>query len=453
MTATEHPTSTDKPHTVITLRQATRFFMPLIFMTELNMISKSVIHAFLARLANPATVLAGFSISFAFYYTVTSPTEISTLLSISYLRSRRALRHLLWFFCLVLALPMALVWALAFTPLGDLFYGRLFGATEDVIAQAKLATFMFSLSAPILLARALAFALLLRNHRTVLITYSTLLRLASLGASLVLLPMVMAGPTTGAAMGALALVLCMLVETTFAWSQALRYYRALPEHEDTPLPAYRELWRFSWPLMINQASEMGVYTLINIFLGRLAAAELALASFGVVHGLASLMLSPLRNLVQTAQTLAHSWADVAVLYRFTHRLVLFFTVVVALVFLIPPTRAWVLNGVMGLTPELAAYSAPGVMIVFFVAAFWGYAALGRGLLAGARRTGRVAVSAVSRLGLVCLVGLGVLLFPGVNGCLFGIAAWGLTFLVEAALLNHRVHQGRTEEPSFFAGTV
>ena len=40
---------------------AYRFFLPLIFMTELNMISKSVIHAFLARADNPSVALAGFN--------------------------------------------------------------------------------------------------------------------------------------------------------------------------------------------------------------------------------------------------------------------------------------------------------------------------------------------------------------------------------------------------------
>ena len=43
--APPHETTDPKP---IDLGDALRFFLPLIFMTELNMISKSVIHAFLA---------------------------------------------------------------------------------------------------------------------------------------------------------------------------------------------------------------------------------------------------------------------------------------------------------------------------------------------------------------------------------------------------------------------
>ncbi len=63
---------------------AWRFFLPLIFMTELNMISKSVIHAFLARTPDPSVALAAFiNTSFTFYYAITGGTEITALLAIA----------------------------------------------------------------------------------------------------------------------------------------------------------------------------------------------------------------------------------------------------------------------------------------------------------------------------------------------------------------------------------
>lgn len=419
----------------LTGRQIVRFFAPLIFMTELNMISKSVIHAFLARLAGPRVVLAAFSISFTFYYTITSPTEVSTQLSISYLRDRRTMRHLFGFFCVMLAPPMALVQLVAWTPFGRWFYGLLFGASPEVIAQAQLATFFFSLSAPILMFRALAFAQLMLHHRTIWITVSTLLRLASLGASLVAYPLVL----SGAAVGAAALVTCMAVEAAFAWWAARHFFRALPEGEGE-LPPYRELWRFAWPLILSQSSEMGIVMLINVFLGRLANPDLALASFGVVHGLANVLLSPLRNLVHSAQTLVRGRLDLKAMARFTHWLVAGFTLLVGGVFL-SPLRDWVLVTVMGLTPQLTAYSSPAVMLAFLVAGFWGYAALFRGLLAAARNTTFVAFSGAARMLIVLTAGSVTFVLPGMNGAVFGIAAWALTFAAETLILGARLHKG------------
>ena len=426
----------------ITQKDAFRFFAPLVFMTELNMISKSVIHAFLARLAAPKLVLAAFSISFTFYYTFTSATEVSSLLALSFLRERRSLRRLLGFFCLLLALPMAVVQVVAWTPLGAAFYGGLFGAGPEVVAQAQWATFLFSLSAPILMLRALAFALIMLNRHNVLITLSTLLRLFSLGISLLVYPLWL----SGAAVGAAALVTCMAVETAFAWSVAWRYYLALPE-SGAPLPSYGALWGFSWPLALNQATEIGIAFGINIFLGRLTRPELALAAFGVVHGLTGVMFSPMRNLVHTAQTLVRTRRDAREMARFTGWLVAGFSALVAAV-VFSPLRVWVLEGVMGLTPELTAYSEPAIMLTLLIAAFWGYSALFRGLLAAARRTRVAALSGLARIAMVVLAGTVTLFHPGLNGAVFGIAVWALSLGVEAVILGWRVRAGRPGDSLF-----
>jgi progressive ankylosis protein len=416
----------------LTLGDAALFFFPLVFMANLNMISKSVIHAFLARLADPELVLAAFSISFTFYYTLTSSTEVHVLLSISYLRDRRSIRHLLGFFCLLVAPPVAAAQIVAWTPLGAWIYGGLFGGSAEVVAQAQLATFYFSLSAPVLMVRSVSFALIMVHRRTVWITLSTLVRLLSLGVSLVLLPRVLSGASVGAA----ALVTCMAVEAVFALMAAWRYFRALPA-DAGPHPSYGELWRFAWPLVINQSMEMGLVMTINIFLGRLDRAELALASFGVVQGLGNVLLGPLRNLVQTAQALAHTRADVRVLLRLTAWLVVGSTLGIAAVFL-SPLRLAVLAGVMGLRGDLLAYSEPAVMMTFVVAGVWGYAALFRGLLASARRTTTVAFSALSRIALVVLVGSSTLLLPHANGAVIGILAWAAAYAAEAGVLGWRL---------------
>ena len=208
----------------VTVRAAWRFFAPLIFMTELNAISKSVIHAFLARLPDATASLAGFNIAFTAYYACGSATEVSYLVTISWLRDRRSILPLLRFFCLITTGPVALALVVAFTAAGDWLYGGLFGVSPAAVREAKLATFFFSLSAPILIARAFTFGVLMINRRTMLISWSTLARLASLGVSLVLLPLFV----SGAAAGAAALVTCMAVEAIVSAVFAARYFRALP---------------------------------------------------------------------------------------------------------------------------------------------------------------------------------------------------------------------------------
>ena len=53
-------------HGPLTVRVAVLFFVPLILSTELHQLSHSLVHAFLARLGDPITTLAAFSIAFSF---------------------------------------------------------------------------------------------------------------------------------------------------------------------------------------------------------------------------------------------------------------------------------------------------------------------------------------------------------------------------------------------------
>ena len=110
-------------------------------MTELNMISKSVINAALARSPDQNIVLAAFHIAFTLYFALSSSTEVCALLSVSYLKTRRALRHLLRFMVLIVTIPWIIAQALAWTTFGDWVYGGLFGASDEVVRQAKQATF------------------------------------------------------------------------------------------------------------------------------------------------------------------------------------------------------------------------------------------------------------------------------------------------------------------------
>lgn len=432
------------PTGTLTLAAAYRFFVPLIFMTELNMISKSVINAALARSPDQNVTLAAFHIAFTLYFALTSSTEVCGLLTLAYLKTRQALAPLARFMVLMVAVPWLIAQAIAFTPLGDAVFGGLFGASPAVVAQAREAIFLLSLSAPILIVRAIAFGLILLNERTIFITFATFVRLVSLGLSLLVLPHVM----QGAAVGAAALVICMLLETLIAVLFAARFFRRLPARAGPGVeapPGLRAQWRFSWPLMLNSSAEMGVVLVLSVFLGLLADADLALAAFNVVYGLVSLLMSPMRNLVQTAQTLVRTAADRQVLQRFTWHLIGFFALLAALLFLTPLSDP-ILAGAMGLQRELQAVCAPAMQFAFLMSAAWAFSALARGLLAGARDTAMMAASGISRVLLAVVIGAGGV-FTGVeNGAVIGLAGWIAGYAGEALLLARQLRT-RTATPN------
>ncbi|MDP7546726.1 MAG: hypothetical protein QGF20_05475, partial [Alphaproteobacteria bacterium] len=337
-------------------------------MTELNMISKSVINAALARSPDQNVTLAAFHVAFTLYFALSSSTEVCSVLTLAYLKTQRALGQLARFMVVIVAVPWLVAQAIAFTALGDWAFGGLFGASDAVVVQAKSAIFLLSLSAPVLVIRSICFGLILMHQRTIFITYATIVRLASLGGSLILLPKYL----QGAAVGAAALVICMVIETAVALAFARGLYRKLPlgtEPGSEAPPSFRQQWRFSWPLMLNTSAEMGVVTAISIFLGLSARPDLALAAFSIVYGLVSLLMSPMRNLVATAQTLVKSLSDRRPIFIFALHLVGFFGLI-GFVLFHTPLEDLILIDAMGLKPELRNYCGPALKLTFLMAAAW-----------------------------------------------------------------------------------
>lgn len=430
-------------HAPLTVRTAVIFFVPLILTTELHQLSHSLVHAFLARLGDPTTTLAAFSVAFAFNTTFSGVMSVSTQASMSYISDKVSFWRIVRFYYLIALVPFLLIEVVALTSLGDWLFGRFMGASAEVTRLAKLASAVMGLWVIPNQVRNFASALCMMHRRTILISHATMVRLGSQALMLLVLPFWLEGAVAGAA----SLVGCMTVEAVYMYWVSRQFYAELPASGGEQA-TYRQMWRFSWPLMVTQITENGVSFVINFFLGRLANPDLALAAFGVVNGLKSLVASPLRNLAQTAQALVHSRADMQVMLRFAHRLTLVYAVLVACLFY-TPMRGVILNGVMGLPAKLSTYAAPGVYLILMVVIVWGYSSLFRGLLSAMRKTQVIAGSALIRLLVVVAVGSVTLLAPHLNGAAVGVAAIGCAFLAEVLILGWRLMRySRTTGPLF-----
>ena len=416
----------------LTHREITGFFAPLVLMAELMMISHTIIHAFLARQSYPTTSLAAFSISFSLQTLLASLVIVVNLQALSFINSRQSVWRVLSFGWYSTGITASVMWTIAFTPVGDWLFGGLLGASEEVSFQAKQAAIVFGFVLPVVVVRQVSNGLIMLNRKTFLISLSTIIRLGALLVGLFASTWLLSGAVAGAA----ALLFAIVVETTLIAWLARPFYLALPVTHGTT-PTLSELWRFTWPLTVNQLSENGIAVLLNVFIGRLANADLALAAFGVVRGLVMLLTVPMRNLAPTAQALVRSRQDLRVMIGFTLRVVGVFTLLVGVLFY-TPLREVVLLRVIGLEPELAAYAAPATLLALAVPFQWGIAATFRGLMTAVRRTGSLATSAVWRLIAVMLVGCVTLLNPQANGAVVGVAAMMAALGVEALWLGWRL---------------
>ncbi|MEM7408554.1 MAG: hypothetical protein AAF458_24935 [Pseudomonadota bacterium] len=425
------------------LRDAYRFFVPLMFMSELMMISHVIINAFLARMTNPEPILAAYGVAFGCQTVLGAPVWACSIVFLSFIKDRASVRKLIVFGFQTF---FALLWLwliLALMPVGQRFFEVTFGLSPEIARDAQLCLFIGMFIPPITVFRSMAYGILMVERRTAVVTFVTLVRLAGLAVILAILTRWF----DGAAVGMYALLGCISVETIVAVAVALPAYLRRPVQAELP-PPYRELWRFSWPVMVMQIAESGVALAAHFFLGRLPNAVTALAGFTVLDSIMRLMLSPLRNLIHTTQTLVHTRADGRVIILFGFHMALLFGAFV-LLFNVPAFRTLTLDWIMGLPADMAEYITPALRVSLLLALCMAAAAATRGFLIASKNTGVIAVSSAVRICAVALTGTVALTVGAENGAMVGLAALTFAFGAEAVVLGVRLWQLERRPPGLF----
>ena len=174
-------------HEPITVKAAILFFLPLIFVMELHQVSHAVINAFLARLADPMTTLAAYSIAYSFNSMISCIVTTSTQAGISFITDRNSFWRFVRLFCLIAIFPFAVIETIALTRLGDIVFGEWIGASVKVVQQARIASAIMAFRIYPILIRNFGYALAYIHRRTILISYATVVRLVAIVVSLAIM--------------------------------------------------------------------------------------------------------------------------------------------------------------------------------------------------------------------------------------------------------------------------
>lgn len=374
------------------------FFFPLLLNVQLMSVSHSIINGALARQSDFVTALAAFSVAMVLHLFIASPSYQNHTVAIAMVRGARSLRGTAIFVSLVALYVSAFLALVAFTPLGEFVLGRLLGVQGEIARQAR-EVLGIMVALPFLTGfRGLFQGLVMQARRTGLVSFATLVRVAALFAGLAL-----GGRWfSGAVLGAVALVGCILVETLlmafFAWRCRIHYPGGQVERGTL------DIVRFALPLAYSSCLQQTIPLLINAIISRLPDGALALASFGVIRGFIFLLGGPMRNLQQAYQTLVKDLADYLQLVRFFRGIgsaLALLTLLVAY-----PLSQPVLGTLMGLDDQTRAYIALPLAGCALYCYLFGAVSLLRGWFTGEERTTELGRSVIYKI-------------------LFLLLAWGL----------------------------
>ncbi len=392
----------------LTMREISLFFFPLLLNVQLMSVSHSIINGALARLDDFVTALAAFSVAMVLHLFVASPSYQNHTVTIAMVRGRQSLRGTAIFVVLVACYVSVALALIAFTPVGDFILGTVLGVSGPVAIGARQVLAICVMLPFFTGFRGFFQGLVIRARRTGLVSFAT-------GVRVVVLFILLATGTpwfTGPALGAFALLGCIMVETLlmgfFAWRCRLP---PTGEKEKTT----GQILRYAFPLAYSSCLQQTIPLLINAIIGRLSDGELALAAFGVIRGFIFLLAGPVRNLQQVYLTLVRDSIDYRVLVRFG----LWVGSAMGLIMLLTafPLNGLILGRIMGIEAGLRAYIAWPMAACTIFPLLYGASNLLRGFFAGAHRTALLGRSTFYKsLFLVLCLGLSLVVplpIPGV----------------------------------------
>jgi len=352
---------------------------------------------------------------------------------------RHSYRRVLVFVLLAGLLLSGILASLALTPLGNWVLEGLHGVDQSLGTVAQTAL-LWLIPVPILRGLTLLFSgLLIRIHRTDMVSYATF---ASIGASILavflLLPsgLVQEQPIWLPILVTYAGISVELV--IIGWGS--RSHTGKLQQSGGTERSFSYILRFFWPLALIMAIQGLSRPLINLFIAREAGGAQALAVLTIVYALAHLpygWLNEIRNLPTAFQdwedSLHHIWrfALACGLVSFAIMILLFWT----------PIREFILRALIGVSAGLAAQATlPLVVFSFFPLVVMMRAYLhGVGLFE--HRTQVMAPSAPSRVAAI-LAALILLPVLGIHGATRGVVALLCGFMVETLVVWWGI-RGRT----------
>jgi Na+-driven multidrug efflux pump len=382
--------------------------------------------AVIARLPDPKYNLAAHGVAFAFAILIEAPVIMLMSASTALVEDAVSYRKLRNFANALNIGSTALLLAVLIPPVFDFLMRTLIGLPSEVADLTYGALWLFLPWPAAIGIRRFVQGVLIRSGRTRLVATGTLIRLAAMSTTAVLLFVLTDLP--GAWLGAASLSAAVITEAIAArWmaSGAIRELLTGPERADAAGSqlGYRRISHFYFPLLLTSVIGLMVHPMLTFFMGRAASPVESLAVFPVVHALSFIF-----------RALGLSFQDAAIallgrdnehfreLARFGAGLGLAATAGLAAVAFTPLADVWFVT-ISGLSQELADFAITPTRIMVVLPALSVLLSLQRAILMQTRFTRPITTATV-----IEVIGIAVL---------FAIGGWWIGLVgVTAAFLSY-----------------
>lgn len=373
------------------------FFIPLGLSASLVTLSHIIINSTLVRAENSEFVIASYAIAISLFGITERLGVLLRQTCSSLVRDKYSFKLMSIFTIYILTSLMVVAFAVAYTEVGDFIFAVIFGVKESMVDYIKgiyqILIFVTIFSA----LRCLNQGIIIYYRQTKWLTIGMGIRLAAM--YFLSLYYISTDNITGRT-GAVIFLVGMIVECLISFIEATVLIRKMPEKHEEQIKSKRYIFKFYSPLMLSSVIIVMVGPAINIFLGKTADIELAIASYAIALSVTQLFLSFFSYI---HQIVINFYDDHMTMVKRFSFVIGFIPCILVGIFSYTPIGAFFLEHVMGVNGRLLDASLQVLKVFILMALFFPFVDFFNGLLMVHKQTKVTIISQSSNLIITLIV--------------------------------------------------
>lgn len=354
----------------LTYKKIFLFWMPLLATWLMMSVEGPYLTALIARMAEPEFNLAAYGVAFSIALIVESPVIMILSASVALVENKNTFIKLRNYIYTINLAMIAVMTVLILPPVFDYLSITVIKLPERVAHLTHMAVVLLIPWTPAIGYRRFYQGVLIKNNKTRLVAYGTVIRLVAMTATALFL--FSFSKVHGVVVGAAALSIGVIIEAAATKLMALDVLKKIfSDKSNQKSITYNEITKFYYPLILTSFISLGVHPVVTFFMGQSRMPLESLAVLPVINALVFIFRAFGLSYQEVGIALMKSKQEYYLLRNFAYFMAALVVIGLGLFSATPLGDYWLIS-VAGLSNELAKLSVLPLLLytVFPTTTVW-----------------------------------------------------------------------------------
>lgn len=392
--------------TKLTYSKILKFWLPLLATWLMMSAEGPYLTALIARMPAPEFNLAAYGVAFSIALIVESPVIMMLSASVALVNDKLSFIKLKKFVYTINVVLVLLMIILIINPVYEFIFIDLLKLPLRVAHLTHIAVALLIPWAPSIGYRRFYQGVLIKNNKTKLVAYGTIIRLSAM--SLTALGLFYLTELHGVIIGAASLSTGVITEAAATKIMSMKLIKTITNSEEGKNISYLEIWKFYYPLVLTSFISLGIHPIVTFFLGQSKMALESLAVLPVLNSFVFIFRAFGLSFQEVSIALMNNRDDYNSLKKFASLMALGVVAGLGLVSFTPLSNIWLIK-VAGLSNVLADFAKLPLMIYTLFPATTVLINFQRAVLVNSRNTKPITYATI-----IEVIGIVIVLIIGIN---------------------------------------